>query len=108
MALGTDSLASNDDLDLVREMALARAADPGLAPEDILAAATEGGARALGLTGEVGLLGPGARADAVLIEAAGDRRQLAEALTSGAAPVAGVWVGGRRVTLSARGRRGWK
>lgn len=36
--------------------------------EEILRAMTEGGARAMGLTGEVGVLRPGARADIVLID----------------------------------------
>jgi cytosine/adenosine deaminase-related metal-dependent hydrolase len=97
LALGTDSLASNEDLDLRREMRLLREAQPWLAPEAIWAFATLGGARALGAAGELGELRPGARADLVAHAVGGNERRAAlEALTSGAGRVAGVWVGGAR------------
>lgn len=96
LALGTDSLASNADLDLRREMALARQAAPQLAPQDVWRMATLGGARAVGWEGEVGELSPGAWADCVAHEVRGDGRRAAlEALTSGASVVRTVWIGGR-------------
>ncbi|RJX36338.1 MAG: amidohydrolase [Desulfarculus sp.] len=60
LALGTDSLASAPDLSLWREMAALAAARPGLDPETILAMATAGGARALGLAGRFGAIRSGA------------------------------------------------
>lgn len=59
LALGTDSLASCPSLSLWEEMAALHAALPGLAPEDILAMATAGGATALGLAAHFGRLAPG-------------------------------------------------
>ncbi len=60
VCLGTDSLASNTRLDLFGEMACLAASNPGLRPEAILRAATEAGARALGLWPKMGRIGPGA------------------------------------------------
>lgn len=74
VAVGTDSLASCPDLDLLAELralrALARAQG---SPEEgldawLLAAATSGGAAALGAVGS-GRLRPGSRADLVLVDA---------------------------------------
>ncbi len=96
LALGTDSLASNADLDLRREMRLARAA-LGLAPADAWMMATAGGARALGLGRLLGTLAPGRAADAVLFaSAAPSAAALLEELTSALPPVEAVWIGGRQ------------
>lgn len=102
VALGTDSLASNADLDLRRELALLRAAHPWLAPEAAWAMATLAPARALGLAGRAGELVPGAWADLVhhLPEgetAGGAASAPLEALAAGRSAVAGVWIAGRRV-----------
>ncbi|MCZ6597212.1 MAG: amidohydrolase family protein [Planctomycetota bacterium] len=98
LALGTDSLASNHELDLRREMALFRAAAPGLAPADVFAMATTGGARALGLAGEVGELRCGAWADLVAYRLHGATAAAAlEELTCGGGEVVRAWIGGRRV-----------
>ena len=77
VGLGTDSLASNDDLDLFAEMraalavsrARAAAGAPlaALTPGDVLRMATLEGARALGLDALVGTIEPGKRADLVAI-----------------------------------------
>ncbi|WP_305041096.1 amidohydrolase family protein [Geoalkalibacter sp.] len=59
LALGTDSLASNDSLSVWDELAFARQAFAGrLAPLDLLRMATCNGARALGLGSEMGSLAP--------------------------------------------------
>ncbi len=101
LALGTDSLASNEDLDLLREVSLLRRAHPALAPSTAWRMATEEGARALGHAGRAGVLLPGAFADAVAWQATARTRPSAlEELTSGAARVARIWVGGREVPLS--------
>jgi cytosine/adenosine deaminase-related metal-dependent hydrolase len=68
-ALGTDSLASSDTLDLCEEAARLSAADARLDPGKILEAVTYRAGRALGLAG-AGTLSPGAPADFVVLEGA--------------------------------------
>jgi cytosine/adenosine deaminase-related metal-dependent hydrolase len=63
-ALGTDSLASNDDPRVLGEMARLRRSDPACPARAIVDAATRGGAEALGLP-DAGRLSPGSRADLV-------------------------------------------
>jgi len=59
LAIGTDSLASNDSLSLYDEMAAAlQDYSPVLSPVDILQMATIGGARALQIRGLTGRLAP--------------------------------------------------
>jgi imidazolonepropionase-like amidohydrolase len=62
LALGTDSRASNPDLDLRREIAFAAAAFPHVPPSFWLAASTIQAAMALGIDGELGSIAPGKRA----------------------------------------------
>ena len=98
LALGTDSLASNADLDLRREARLLLAARPELGAGEVLALATEGGARALDLAAEVGALEPGFRADALALPVGrgATLEGLAGALFAGTAPPC-VVLAGRRV-----------
>jgi cytosine/adenosine deaminase-related metal-dependent hydrolase len=94
LALGTDSLASNVELDLRAEMAALRARFPRLAPAEVFAMATTGGARALGLAG--GKLAPGAPADVVGWRlAARSRREALDELTAGRPAVTASLVAGR-------------
>lgn len=58
VGVGSDSLASNDAMDMRRESSAA-----GGTPEQVLARATLGGARALQLDAAIGTLEPGKRAD---------------------------------------------
>lgn len=67
VALGTDSLASNDRLDLLAEVREAARKHPGVPPETWLRLATLEGARALGWGGETGSLEVGKAADLVAI-----------------------------------------
>jgi cytosine/adenosine deaminase-related metal-dependent hydrolase len=67
VALGTDSLASNEDLSMLREMRLLREGYPALAEDEILRMATIGGATALGLEREIGSLEPGKKADIIAV-----------------------------------------
>mgnify|MGYP002628467376 CR=1 FL=1 len=71
LALGTDSLASNDDLDLVREARLLWARYPLLSPERLFEMMTTNAAQALGLDGRVGALRLGAFADYNIWEVVG-------------------------------------
>ena len=62
LCLGTDSLASNMDLDLVNEMRAIKRYHPFLSETTILEMATINGARALGFAASLGSLEPGKRA----------------------------------------------
>ncbi len=97
IGLGTDSLASNEDLDLYREMALFRRSAPAVAPADVWRMATTACARAMGLAGEVGELTRGSRADFALHSSAPPTLAGAlEALTSASGRIASTWVAGRQ------------
>jgi cytosine/adenosine deaminase-related metal-dependent hydrolase len=99
LALGTDSLASNQDLDMRREMALLRASFPRLAPAEAFAMGTEGAARALAHP-SLGHLRPDAAADLVGWRlAARSRASALEELTAARPPVERVLVGGREVAV---------
>lgn len=72
VGLGTDSLASVPTLDLWDEMRGCLAAHRGrVTPADVLAMATLGGGRALGLADRVGSLEVGKRADLIAVSARG-------------------------------------
>lgn len=68
VALGTDSLASNQTLNILDEMRYVAANYKEVSPKDILAMATLRGARAVGLEGRIGRLSPGLEADLAIIE----------------------------------------
>jgi cytosine/adenosine deaminase-related metal-dependent hydrolase len=98
VALGTDSLASNEDLDMRREMRLLRRAHPELAPARVWDMATRAGARALGFAGRAGEIVPGAWADFSLhATSARTAGAVLEHLTAAETQVAGVWIAGRAV-----------
>jgi cytosine/adenosine deaminase-related metal-dependent hydrolase len=97
LALGTDSLASNQSLDMRRELALLRASFTRLAPAEAFALATEGGARALALPG-LGHLRPGGAADVVAWRLAADGHAAAlEELTAASPPVERLFLAGREL-----------
>jgi cytosine/adenosine deaminase-related metal-dependent hydrolase len=98
IALGTDSLASNEDLDLRRELRLAWRAAPWLAPAELWRAATSAGAAACGERGRLGCLRPGSAADFwVLPVVPNSRKAVLEALCGEESAPRSVWVGGRCV-----------
>ncbi len=68
VALGTDSLASNQSLSILEEMKFLHDNYPGLDPVEIFSMATDRGARALGLGERVGRLIPDMEADIAVIE----------------------------------------
>jgi cytosine/adenosine deaminase-related metal-dependent hydrolase len=68
VALGTDSLASNQSLSLLDEMKFLYERCPGLDPAETFSMVTERGARALRLEGKIGRLMPGMEADLAVIE----------------------------------------
>ncbi len=67
-ALGTDSLASNPEISIWREMQLLAEDHPEVEYADILAMATAGGAAALGFADDIGTLEPGKQADFLAVE----------------------------------------
>jgi cytosine/adenosine deaminase-related metal-dependent hydrolase len=106
VALGTDSLASNDELDMRREMRLVRSAHRGLDPALVLDMATRVSARALGFEGRAGVIAPGAWADFVAhATSASKLAGVLDALTSAGTSLRGVWIGGRRVRSADSGAR---
>ncbi len=71
IALGTDSLASNDSLSLWDEMRFLRSRFPGIfSPEEVLEMATLGAARALHVEHQAGSLEKGKRADFLVMQTA--------------------------------------
>ncbi|HEX9078692.1 MAG TPA: amidohydrolase family protein [Desulfuromonadaceae bacterium] len=97
LALGTDSLASNDSLSLWEELRYALAAFPrDLSPREAFAAATAGGATALGISDRCGSLAPGKRADFQVVGNVGQapERLLERAIFEG--DVMEVYAGGER------------
>ena len=98
VALGTDSLASNERLDMRREMALVRASAPHLSPAEVFDMATIHGAHALGMGSDIGRLRRGYRADVVHVRVpARSASAVLEAVTHAEGAVGGVWIGGRRI-----------
>jgi aminodeoxyfutalosine deaminase len=68
VAVGTDSLASVDDLNLFSELKTMRWLAPSVPARQILESATIVGARALGLGGELGSLAPGKTGQVLAVE----------------------------------------
>ncbi len=110
LALGTDGAASNNDLAMLGEMRTAAllakgvARDPEAMPaERILAMATLGGARALGLEDRIGSLEVGKWADMTAIDLSAPETQPVYdpvshiVYAAGRHQVSDVWVAGRRL-----------
>jgi cytosine/adenosine deaminase-related metal-dependent hydrolase len=77
VGVGADGAACNNNLDIWSELRLAalihnlRSGPTAMKPMEVLELATLGGARALGLEGQVGALAPGMKADVVLVDVLG-------------------------------------
>ncbi len=69
IALGSDSLASNDDISMLNEMRVLARENTWLNFDEIIRIATMGGAKALGLEEQIGSLTPGKQADIIAIAA---------------------------------------
>jgi 5-methylthioadenosine/S-adenosylhomocysteine deaminase len=101
--VGTDSVVSVGELDLLAEARAARALG-GLDAAEALALCTVGAARALGLESEIGGLRPGKWGDCVGIRcpASGALAPEEQALASGPRDVMVTYVGGRDVYRNSR------
>jgi cytosine/adenosine deaminase-related metal-dependent hydrolase len=92
VAIGTDSLASVEDLNLFAEMAEVRRLAPAVAASRILESATLLGARALGFGDELGSLEPGKRAQLLAVRLPADCRDVEEYLVGGVQPADVSWL----------------
>jgi cytosine/adenosine deaminase-related metal-dependent hydrolase len=93
--LGTDSLASNPELSIWREMQMLAEDHPAVEHADILAMATRGGAAALGLETEIGSLGPGKQADFLAVNlpaAMDDAAQVYSYLVTTGSSIDPAWI----------------
>jgi len=99
VCLGTDSLASNPDLSLLREAQVLRMHEADLPAESLLAMLTDCAARALGCQDTVGTLEVGKMADlaAFGVEESWPFAAALEELIRRAPPARAVWIGGRQV-----------
>ena len=88
LAVGTDSLASVPDLNLFAELQTMRRLAPDAPARRLLAAATLGGAEALGLDAELGTIAPGKRAALIAVTLPAGVADPEEALLAGIAPAA--------------------
>ena len=86
VAIGTDSLASVEDLNLFQELAAVRRLAPGVPAARLLESATVIGAAALGFASEFGTLEPGKRADAIAVSLPAGVEDVEEYLLSGIQP----------------------
>ncbi len=92
VAIGTDSLASVEDLNLFRELAEVRRLVPHIAAGRLLESATIAGAAALGFAGEFGTIEPGKRADLIAVRVPRTIEDVEEYLLSGLQPDVIHWL----------------
>jgi aminodeoxyfutalosine deaminase len=99
VALGTDSRASNPDLNLWSELRSVAERFPSIQPATIFQMATTSGAAALGLE-DVGVIAAGKCADIVAMPCATSYSDDPyEALLACASEPIGVWLAGERITM---------
>jgi 5-methylthioadenosine/S-adenosylhomocysteine deaminase len=92
VAVGTDSLASVEDLNLFSELKTMRWLAPSVPAGKLLESATLVGARALGLDHELGTLTPGKAADIIAVEVPPDVDDVEEYLLTGITAPQIEWV----------------
>jgi cytosine/adenosine deaminase-related metal-dependent hydrolase len=95
ISLGTDSLASNDALNLFAEMQALQKTDPWLTPAELLATVTRKPALALGLPERLGKIAPGALADLIALPFAGRIDESCESVVNHRAPIDWMMVNGQ-------------
>ena len=95
ICLGTDSLASNDSLDLFAEMRVANENFPTLTTRDLLEMVTTRPARALKLERSLGKIAPGYLADAIAIPFKGRAEEVCEAIIQTRGPIKWMMINGK-------------
>lgn len=93
IALGTDSRASNPDLNLLADLRFAAARFSEIDPAEWVPMATLDAAQALGVGDEVGSLVPGKRADLAALPCSAD--DPLESIAYGDTQIERVWIAGR-------------
>ena len=97
VGIGTDSAASNHDLDLMEDVRALHALDPSIPPKTLVEMATAMGAIALGLEDRFGILEPGMQGDVAIFrirethDPEADFVRLAGAKTLEAVYTTGAW-----------------
>lgn len=91
VAIGTDSLASVEDLNVFAELAAARRLAPVVPARHLLASATLHAAEALGFGADFGSITPGKRADLIAVTVPPNVEDVEEYLLSGIEPPAVRW-----------------
>jgi aminodeoxyfutalosine deaminase len=92
VAIGTDSLASVDDLNVFAEMAAIRRLSPSVPARAILASATTNGAEALGFGSEYGTIEPGKRVSLLRVHVPAGLADVEEYLVGGIDPADVQWL----------------
>jgi len=92
IAIGTDSLASVDDLNMFTELMEIRRLAPSVPASRLLASATVDGAAALGFAEEFGTIEPGKRAELIAVRVPAGIDDVEEYLLSGVQPDAITWL----------------
>ena len=92
VAVGTDSLASVDDLNVFSELAAVRVAAPGVPASRLLESATRSGAEALGFGRELGAIAAGRRAELIAVRVPAGAGDVEEYLVGGIQPADVRWL----------------
>jgi len=92
VGVGTDSLASVEDLNLFAELAEMRRLAPGVPAARLLRSATLDGAEALGFAGDFGSIEPGKLAQLIAVRLPGDVPDVEEYLVGGVEPADVMWL----------------
>jgi aminodeoxyfutalosine deaminase len=92
VAIGTDSLASVEDLNMFNELAEVRRLAPLVSANRILASATLSGAEALGFANELGTIEPGKRAELIAVRVPANVPDVEEYLVGGIEPTEIRWL----------------
>jgi cytosine/adenosine deaminase-related metal-dependent hydrolase len=92
VAIGTDSLASVNDLNLFHELAAVRRLAPDVAASRVLQSATLDGATALGFGAELGSLEAGKRAELLAVRVPATVTDVEEYLVGGIEPADVQWL----------------
>jgi cytosine/adenosine deaminase-related metal-dependent hydrolase len=102
ICLGTDSLASvcitrkqDVELSMFEEMRVLTQAHQAVSPRQALALATLNGARALGMSGQIGEISPGAFADLICIPSCSKTREAYQAVLAHSGAVSGSMIEGK-------------